>query len=211
MKTKIITNVLFLFSFFVSQDSVFCQTHCGPTTPTYSVDLTGSAGASWISPVIVRSDTCCGAMAPDACVQFVITLDPAAEGIIFNIYSGSMPPGSMYYQINCGPNIPVGSAICLNGAGPHYLTFCKPGNNSNEYIITSLGPIGAQGDTMAMGCTGGTLSSWGYYEPSVTWTSIYPGTQGAYDSYLSCASGCDTVTVTPVPNGPPYIDYQDAD
>lgn len=207
MKTKITTLFILLYSFLI-QEPGFCQTFCGPTTPTFTVNLTGNPNATWISPVIVRDDTCCGSTSPDKCLQFIITLDPAAQGISFNIYSGAIPPGAMYYQINCGPLIPVGSPICLNGPGPHYLTFCKPGNNSNEYSITSLGPIGAQGDTLAMGCTGGTLSTWGFYEPSITWISIFPGNPGDYNSYLSCMSGCDTVTVNPQTNPPPYIDYQ---
>ncbi len=206
MKTKI--TILFIFCFQMSQEYIFCQTYCGPTTPTFTVNLTGQPQGSWISPVIQRDDTCCGSSAPNKCLQFIITLDSAAQGISFNLHSGAVPPGAMFYQINCGPPITVGSPICLNGVGPHYLTFCKPGNNSNEYIITSLGGIGTQGDTMAMGCTGGTLSSWGYYEPSITWTSIFPGAQGAYNSYLSCTGGCDTVQVNPLPNSPAYIDFK---
>src|SRR6185503_17842270 len=181
MKTKI-TLTLIVPLMFAMQNFLFCQTNCGPTTPTFTVNLPGNPNGSWISPVVSRNDTCCGAQAPDACVQFVITLDPLAQGISFNIYSGAVPPGAMFYQINCGPPVAVGSPICLNGVGPHYLTFCKPGNNSNEYIITSLGDPGTQGDTMSMGCTSGNLYAWGYYEPSVSWTSIFPGPQGAYNS-----------------------------
>jgi gliding motility-associated-like protein len=203
-----ITTFLFIACLFGLQNVLLSQTYCGPATPTYTVDLTGQPNGNWISPVITRDDTCCGSTSPDKCLQFIITLDPAAQGISFNLYSGAVPPGAMFYQINCGALITVGSPICLSGAGPHYLTFCKPGNNSNEYIITSLSVIGTKGDTMAMGCTGGTLSSWGYHEPSITWTSIAPGAPGAYNSYLSCTSGCDTVVVTPLPSSPPYIDYQ---
>lgn len=205
MKIKI--TVLLTLTFFFSQKFVFGQSNCGPSTPTYTVDLTGTPNGTWISPVIVRDDTCCGATHPDACVQFVITLDTAAQGIAFDIYSGSVPPGAMYYQINCGPSIAVGSPICLQTPGPHYLTFCKPGNNANEYSITSLSTPLTKGDTMAMGCTGGMVSASGYHEPSITWTSIFPGPQGAYDSYLSCTSGCDTAIVSPLPNSPPYVDY----
>jgi hypothetical protein len=46
---------------------------------------------------------CCGAMSPDVCVEFSITLAPGANGISFNIASGAVPPGALYYQINCGP------------------------------------------------------------------------------------------------------------
>lgn len=59
-------------------------------------------------------------------------------GINFDIVSGAAPTGALFYQINCGPQIQVGQPICLNGQGPHTLTFCKPGNNQNIYQITSI-------------------------------------------------------------------------
>lgn len=99
---------------------------CGPGTPTVICDLTGNPGGTWISPSIVRNDNCCGTTPPDRCVKFIITLDPAAVAINFNIASGAVPPGALFYQINCGPPTPVGSPICLDGPGPHILTFCKP-------------------------------------------------------------------------------------
>lgn len=96
MKT-IIGAFFFTVCFLAFQNSGFAQTNCGPTTPTFTVDLTGRPIGSWVSPVIQRSDTCCGAIAPDACVQFVINLDTGAQGIVFDIFSGSIPPGAMFY------------------------------------------------------------------------------------------------------------------
>lgn len=198
--------VFFLLDF--QNKAVLAQAGCGPLVPTFTVNLTGSPNGSWISPVIVRDDNCCGTSNPDVCVQFIITLDPTAQGILFNIYSGAVPPGAMFYQVNCGPQIAVGSALCLTGPGPYYLTFCKPGNNPNEYIINSISSPIAYGDSVTKSCNNGMISVFGFSEPTINWTSIFPGPPGTYNSYLSCTSGCDTTFVTPAAGAPAYIDYK---
>ncbi|MEW6467274.1 MAG: PKD domain-containing protein [Bacteroidota bacterium] len=182
--------------------------YCNTNVPSFQVNLTGNPNGSWISPNIIRNDNCCGTTPPDVCVEFVVTLDPQSQGIVFNIFSGAMPQGSMFYQINCGPPTPVGQPICLNGVGPHYLTFCKPGNNSNQYIITSIGPASASANIVLNdGCSGMIYAS-GFDESTLVWTSIFPGPPGSYNSYLNCTAGCDSVIVTAQPGYPPFIDYQ---
>src|SRR5688572_23720822 len=102
---------------------------CDPAVPVFTVDLTGSPNGTWTSPLVYRTGLCCTASGSDVCVQFIITLDSGANGISFDIISGAVPGGALYYQINCGLPSPLGSPICLSGVGPHVLTFCKPGNN----------------------------------------------------------------------------------
>ena len=181
---------------------------CGPLVPTFTVDLSSSPNATWLSPTVARNDTCCGATNPDKCIQFIVTLHPAAQGIIFNISSGAIPPGAIFYQVACGPPTPVGDAICLSGAGPHVITFCKPGNNNNTYSITAVSDPGV-GPSIAIndGCSG-VIKSIGYEPTSIIWTSISPGAVGAYDGYLSCTAGCDSATVTAQVGFPAYVDYQ---
>ncbi|MBI3512381.1 MAG: gliding motility-associated C-terminal domain-containing protein [Bacteroidetes bacterium] len=196
-------SFLFFFNSFAHAQNPIC----GAGTPTFNVNLSSSVNTFYISPNVVRNDTCCGASNPDVCVHFIITLNPAATGIIFNIYSGAVPPGALYYQINCGPPVPVGQPICLTGPGPYDLTFCKPGNNPNQFIITSIPNISVSNNiTVDDGCSG-TIFATGYDVTTITWTSVYPSTQGAYNSYLSCTSGCDTVQVTGAPGMPSYVDY----
>lgn len=176
--------------------------------PTYVVNLTGFPNGSWTSPNTVRNDQCCGVQAPDQCVQFIVTLDPASTGIIFNITSGAVPPGALFYQINCASPTPVGAPICLTGVGPHYVTFCKPGNNNNEYSITALAvPTVSPDITVNDGCSGMIYAS-NFDDTTITWTSIFPGPPGSYNSFLSCTQDCDTVIVTGSGNLPPYVDYQ---
>ena len=180
---------------------------CGPTVPVFNVDLTGSPAGTWNSPSVIRTGNCCGTSPPANCLDFIITLDPAAAGINFNIVSGAIPGGALFYQINCGPPTPLGQAICLSGTGPHVLTFCKPGNNENVYAITSIpAAIGGNSIVINDGCIG-QISAVGYNLSTVAWYSVYPGAIGAYNSYLSCTSNCLNPVVTPGLNPPPYVDF----
>ncbi len=56
------------------------------------------------------------------------------------------------------------------------------------------------------GCTD-TLSASGYIDSTVVWTSISPGNQGDYDSYLSCTNGCIDPIITQTGTPPAYVDY----
>jgi gliding motility-associated-like protein len=180
---------------------------CGLNVPSINVDLSSSPDATFLTPNIQRQGQCCGATNPDQCLQFVITLHPTAQGINFQICAGAVPPGALYYQIGCGPEVQVGQAICLDGAGPHILTFCKPGNNTNQYCITSIPPPTAgPGITLNDGCSG-TITSNGFAPGTIQWTSVAPGVPGAYNSYLNCPT-CPNTTVTGQTGAPAYVDYQ---
>lgn len=187
---------------------VWSYAQCGPGTPTFNVDLTGNPTAVWTSPSVVRDDNCCGTTNPDRCIKFVITLDSAAVGIVFNIVSGAVPPGALFYQIACGPPQAVGEPLCLSGVGPHILTFCKPGSNQNIYEISSIPPAtGGNNVVVDKGCSH-TLHATGYDSTTVVWTSIFPGAPGTYNSYLSCTSGCLSPVVSAgTGTPPPYVDY----
>ena len=200
-------RVVILASFFLKSIAVFSQ-YCDSITPSTVVDLSANPNMSWTSLPIARNGHCCGTTNPDKCLEFIITLNANAIAISFNIASGAVPPGALYYQIDCGPITPVGSPICLDGPGPHHLTFCKPGNNENTFSITSYSsPIIGPDTSLNAGCQGFIFAQY-YNEPSVSWTSIAPGAPGAYNSYLSCVSGCDTTFVTaPNSGAPAYVDY----
>lgn len=181
---------------------------CGPNVPIFNVDLTGTPDSVWTSPPVARDGHCCGGAGNDRCIDFVVTLDPNAAGISLDIISGAVPGGALFYQVNCGPPTPVGEPICLNGPGPHIITFCKPGNNTNVYQINSIpGPVAGTDITINDGCSQ-TLVASGFEESTASWNSIYPGSSGQYNNYLSCTSGCLSPTVTATgSNIPTYIDY----
>ncbi|TNE71915.1 MAG: hypothetical protein EP333_08420, partial [Bacteroidetes bacterium] len=199
-------RLFFFFSFIFSVWNAQAQ-YCDSVVPTMNVDLTASPYMSWTSPGIVRDGLCCGASNPDNCLEFVITLHPNTIAISFDIASGAIPPGALYYQIDCGPAIPVGQPICISGVGPHHLTFCKPGNNNNSFSVTAYpDPMIGPDITLNSGCQGFIYANF-YNEPSMSWTSIAPGAVGAYDGLLSCTSGCDTTFVNAPSNPPAYVDY----
>lgn len=181
---------------------------CTSNTPHYTIDLSGDPNGVYSIAPVTRQGLCCGAQSPDACIMATITLDSNAVAIQFEITSGAVPPGALYYQIGCSSPTKVGEPICLSGAGPHILTFCKPGNNQNGYAIRSI-PRNVVPDSVAVdvGCDVmiGTL---GYFVDSTLKWFDKTSSDGRYLSYLDCTKGCDTVTVTPDYKAPAYIDYQ---
>lgn len=187
--------------------NVLSAQYCDSITPSFLADLSGTSDAFWISPDTARIGNCCGTSNPDNCVEFELLLHPESQGIVFDIHSGAVPPGALFYQIDCGPIVEVGQPICLDGAGPHHLTFCKPGNNSNAYSIQSIPAPSFSPDIVINDGCFGLLGIANVDESTVTWNSIYPGNQGDYNNYLSCQAGCDTVEVSAQAGYPPYVDY----
>jgi len=199
----------------VSMYSVAQYGPCDPIVPEYVLDLTGNPDSSWVQANIIRDGSCCGyADPPNSCVKFIITLDPEADGIMFNVVDGALPNNLEWQLMNdaqdeCNPEIyPAGVPVCLDSPGPHYIIFCKPGGNDNTYIITSVSSQSFSPDVVVNeGCTD-TISALGFDEATVTWTSVYPGVPGEYNGSLDCEVGCDTVLVTGQPDFPDYVDYQ---
>jgi gliding motility-associated-like protein len=201
---SLITGGMFLFSN-VSKAQI---PNCSVTVPTYNIDFTGTPGASWTSPPLVRAGNCCGTTSPDRCLHFAITIDSNTVAVNFEIVSGAIPPGAIFYQVDCGAQTQVGNYLCISGTGVHHLTFCKPGNNTNTYRVTSIPrPLFPADDTLRVGCSQ-NISVLGLVPNTITFNSIFPGASGAYNSFLSCSTGCASPLFTPVTGAPAYIEYQ---
>ncbi|MDO9512081.1 MAG: hypothetical protein Q7J34_10005 [Bacteroidales bacterium] len=187
--------------------SSLAQSPCNASTPTHNVNLSSSSTAVWNSGSIVRDGNCCSGTLNN-CVLFLVSVHPNSGGVILQVYEGGVPVGSMTYSSSCGTTVAVGSQMCLTGSGPHTIFFCKPGSNANTYIITSFPKpnLIAPEVKVNQNCS---ASLWveGYVPGSVNWTSIYPGTAGQYNSYLSCTN-CSNPVFTPGLSPPTYIDYQ---
>jgi len=202
-KSLLLSILLSTILLFLNNQSI---AQCGPSTPSFTVDLSGNPDSAWVSSWIVRQDTCCGPSGN--CVEFSLTLDSAAKGIIFDVCDGALPSGALFYQVDCGPQTAVGNVLCLSGPGPHNITFCKPGNNSNLYCIKSISePDGGPDLAVSDGCID-TLTSSGFEDTSIVWTSVFPGARGSYDTSLSCKFDCPTTIVTGGNGYPPYIDFE---
>ncbi|SMD17252.1 Ig-like domain-containing protein, partial [Pedobacter nyackensis] len=168
-----------------------------------NVDLTASPNITKTYTGYPRSGTNCG---DSDCIVFNITLNPGTDLVSF---SPDQVTGSSFYTIDCGALTPVGTPACISGKTQVSLSFCKPGGNTNiVYTITASTSVSASADLIVRTGCSAPLSVVGVDPATVTWTSIYPGTQGAYNSFLSCQSGCTTTTFTAGPTAPAYIDYK---
>lgn len=172
---------------------IFIHSASAQCTINATVDLTGQPAGSYTSASIVRSGNCCSATSND-CVTFEVTLDPASIGLVFEIASGAIPPGSLFYQINCGTQAPVGSDICLQGGQTYTVTFCKPGNNQNTYRITSISDLTVPAITAKAGCTTPLSADIHENSGSVVWSGVNPST----NAWLSCLSCTDPVFSAPL-------------
>ena len=182
-----------------------CST-CASVT-SFTVDISANADTTW-STSSNRNGQCCQGSGSDKCVVFHVTVSPRASEIKFTYRNGNANNGS--YEINCDPltNTSPGNSQCLGGLTSFCITYCNPGNASDAYTISTSSGFSAGADiTLRNGCVG-NLTIAGLLESSLTWTSVFPGAEGAYNSYLSCTSGCDSTLITPGIGAPAYIDYK---
>jgi hypothetical protein len=183
---------------------------CQSNVPFFPVILDGAPDSLWVSPEVKRSGICCDAKGPPPprCVSFNVYLDKDAVGLVFSIPTGAIPPGALYYHINCGPPQKVGEVICLTGGRFYTLTFCEPGNNPNTYSIQSISGItGSSGlVTRADANCAGQLSYTGVDPSTVTWSVKSPNDQSLL-RYLSCTN-CTHPIFTPDSVTPPVIVYE---
>ncbi|MBL4704476.1 MAG: hypothetical protein JKY54_08135, partial [Flavobacteriales bacterium] len=188
---------------------------CDPCVPIIPIDLTGVPDSVWTISNLVRDCSCCGYNSPpNNCVMFELTLDVGAQGIMFNVTCGALP-SNLEWQLmdpsltTCDTILyPAATPVCLDGVGPHYIVFCKPGGNDNCYETTSIPePNISPPQVIGDGCSG-VISIGGYDNSTVVWNSVSPGAPGDYNSYLDCTFGCDTVYVTGQVGYPPSVDYE---
>lgn len=181
---------------------------CSGDVPYYSVNLSTMPNGQFISPAHQRQGNCCSTSSPSRCTSFEVTFSPSSKQFTFFIAAGTVPSGTLYYQVNCGAPIPLGEPYCLTSPGPHTITFCHPGNEWACYGIKADGnPIFPNNIVTRVGCS----KKWtvkGLKEASITWNSISPGLPGEYNSLLSCNAGCSEVTFTPDQNTPTVVNYQ---
>ena len=212
-----------LFFLGIFNTDIYGQVNCTGDTPFFQVDLSASPTATWLSTSVVRDGECCGGGADQVnCIEVEVTLHPDAQGIIFDVASGANPGGALFYQVDC-QGVPLSSpnnTICLDGTGPHYISYCKVGNNQNTYSITSIPSASATNDITSTPSCPDTMNVSGVDPNTVTWNSIFPGNGGDYNDYLSNLDGTqngttdvpfqgeNSVVVTPVNGGPTEIHYE---
>ncbi|MBB1286156.1 gliding motility-associated C-terminal domain-containing protein [Flavisolibacter sp. BT320] len=195
-------NLLFFVTILLLFSKLNAQEVC--TATGFEFDLSASIDTT-VSIQSTRSGSCCNG---SNCIVFKLKLNPACSYVNFTVANPAPPGNAAFYQVDCGPQTSLGTPLCIVGKTEITITFCKPGNDNPIYTIVAAGAIKGSDDiTVRQGCTG-SLNVGGLLTESIKWTSVYPGPQGAYNSFLSSTSGSITTNVTPLPGAPAYIDYQ---
>lgn len=201
MQNFIKSAIVFTFLLVFLKNETLAQ--CG--VGAIDINLSADPEATIITPDYVRNE-------PGSCITFRITLHPAASGIKFSIASGASPAGALTYSKDCGPSQPYTefSPICFSGAGPHIVTFCKPGANPNTYRISSVAGVVAGSNSLAgsnsedLICEGGTLNLTASTIPNATysWTGPNGFSSNLQNPSLNgvtlAASGTYSVAVTQI-------------
>ena len=202
----VVSLIMFLYSNFGNSASAFASAEDISTTAiSFEVNLEGKPDRFFLTPEIARKGKSCNAVDSDNCIEFNVTLDKNAEGIKFEIASGELPVGSLYYYIDCENPVEVGQPVCLNGT--HKISFCKPGNAQNTYRITSFSKAQFPKDTsVRIGGPSIILKTDGLLSSSVNWKSVSPGYEGQFNSCLSNTNG-SMISFLSNSNCPPYIEY----
>ena len=182
---------------------------CGTDVPNYVIDLTGVPDSVWIltaSDAAPREGQCCDAPGSHKCISFEVTPDPSVGAIYFN-YTGAGAFGSLNWKIDCGPAYNLNDTICVTDASPFTLTFCKPGNDNGDYILTSIPkPTFPEDQFVPLNCVE-QVEIYGINASTVWWNSVVPGPYGSANNYLSCTP-CLSTIFTPESGGPDFISYQ---
>ncbi|MES2591172.1 MAG: choice-of-anchor L domain-containing protein [Bacteroidota bacterium] len=120
-------------------------------------------------------------------------------------YDGFTKPMTAISKVQCGQVYHIKLAVADGGDNIY-----DSGVFLEAESFTSVGPPTAGADisiNVGMGCVR-QLTSINFNVPSVSWNSIYPGTSGAYNNYLSCTNGCLNPSVTYLTGQPSYVDFQ---
>lgn len=175
------------------------------TAATYVVDFSSAKDTSWSVSSKRTEKGCVDGNAGNTCVKFIIKLNPGSDLVNFTTDQNT---GASFYSVNCGQTYSINTPACITGGTTVCITFCKPGNNTELYTVTASSIIKASGDLILRQNCSGTMSVSGVSAASVNWKSIFPGTEGLYNGYLSAISGVTSVTVTPTTGAPSFIDYE---
>jgi len=169
---------------------------------TETVDLRASKDTT-VTISAKRGGNIC---ADNSCIKFVILLNPGSDQVSMTV--DQVPASALYYVNNCEGPFPLSKPACVTGQSTVSISFCKPGNNTQTYTIAVSSLVKGSADLRLRELCSGTMSVTGLQTSTIRWESIFPGSVGQYNSYLSCNSGCSSTTVTPQTGSPAYIDYR---
>ncbi len=193
--------ISFLIAFFFLSAQSFSQ-----SVTTISIDFRGKKDTSVTISSISRNGNICSG---SNCIKFNIILDSRSDLLSLDVQSPAPPGAAAFYQVNCGPSTSLATPVCISGLSTVSITYCKPGNDKPNYIISATSIVRGSADlNLRTGCSG-LMTVTGLQKSSIIWTSVATSTaiQGAYNNYLSCSTGCDSTRVIPAAGAPAFIDY----
>lgn len=187
--------------------TVTAQCGCSPCATSnsfYVVDLDGQPTGVTTIYDVERLDKCCDAN-KEQCVSFNVRIDEDAVGV--EILIDGATPSPQDWRVDC-ENVEIdGDIICLPGGEFYLFTYCKPGANENDFTFRSIAGVVLVGElTTRVSCNTQIIVE----DTTLTnpvWTSVWPGTPGQYNGYLSCLD-CLNPIFTPDENSPPEIHYR---
>lgn len=116
----------------------------GQPCTNFTANLTSNPTASWTNSAFFSpSGQCCGVSPGTQCFSYVVTLHPSANAVAINLTRQGGTWGQIEYYVNCikygtvEENQPL--VVCLNGPGPHTITFCRTGVTSPTFSATLVG------------------------------------------------------------------------
>lgn len=177
---------------------------CNDDAPYFVIDFEGQPNGDTTIFNVVRDGLCCHSEEPNECVSFNVYLDEGSVGLQITV--GGAVPGPHEWKVDCEDVEINNGIICLPGGTFYLFTYCKPGSNKNDYRFIALADIVVAGEFQSrVSCNQQIEVSSNV--SNVTWNSIFPGTPGLYNSYLSCLD-CLNPFFNPGPGAPPVIKYQ---
>lgn len=201
---QVLVFVIFLV-FITGRAFAQCDVSSG-TSAVYNINFSAAKDTSWTLSASRSGTACVGTTSADTrCIRFNITVNPGTDLINFTTKKIT---GASFYSINCEKLIPIGEPACIKGLTTICISFCKPGNDPDDYVITASTIIKGSSDLILRQNCSGTMSVTGVSASTVNWRSVFPGSSGTYNNYLSATSGVSSVTVTPQTGAPTYIDYE---
>ena len=191
-------------------DTSPCQ-KCLSDVPFNIVDFRNNINAVYTFTV-KRNSKCCEKTGNTLhCASFNIVLGDDAIGI--EILVDNVVPSGQDWDQDCQPlNLDKHGIVCLEPGKFHLFTYCKKGVGDpqliNTYTFRAVPGIVASKDiTTRVDCSAQIVAQ-AEDITNIRWNSIYPGTYGQYNNYLSCTADCLTPTFTADENAPAEIKYQ---
>ena len=158
--SKRLCAILILFFVFNFNEQKAQCVSCG--APTFTLNFSSAVDTSYTVLNQTRGGgPCC---ADNNCIRFIVYLNANSDLLNFNVLNPS-PSGSAFWSINCGTLTSIGTPVCILGQTTVCITYCKPGGDSPDYVITATKVVKASKDiTVRVGCAG-TMSVVGLSVP----------------------------------------------